>query len=68
MHTGALAHETPTAEVDWLDGDMSPTDLAQALRQLRFPSSAQGFRVIRLDASARDYLADCIELRCGRHD
>jgi hypothetical protein len=67
MPTGALAHETPI-EIDWLDGDMSPNDLAQALRALRFPSNNQGFRIVRLDAAARDFIADSIELRCGKHD
>jgi hypothetical protein len=69
MPSGERAHTLGVQiEVDWLDGDMSLTDLADALRQLRFPASNEGFRAVRIDSAARDYIAACIELRvrkCG---
>jgi hypothetical protein len=44
--------------------DMTGQDLAQALRQLSYPSSKLGFRIVRIDAAARNFIADSIELRC----
>ena len=47
---------------DELCADMTPADIAFVLRDLRFQG---GFRTIKIDRDARDYLLDavCIKIR-----
>jgi hypothetical protein len=49
-------------DVEMLDGDMRPTDIADALARLRFYDRMQ---VIAIDREARNYLVDSVRARIG---
>ena len=46
-----------------LDGDCRPTDLAEALRELRFDGGNNAFNAIRIDRDVRDYLVSTLSAR-----
>jgi hypothetical protein len=48
--------------LDELTADMTPADIAFVLRDLRFSG---GFRTIKLDRDARNYLLDSVLARIG---
>jgi len=57
--TQAAVREPPPE----LDADMTASDLATALRELRFDGGNNQFRPIRIDADVRDYLVTALNVR-----
>jgi hypothetical protein len=57
----AAQNKLPTVPNE-LTFDMTPSDFAYVLRDLRFQG---GFRTIKLDRDARDYLLDALLARIG---
>jgi hypothetical protein len=65
-HAGAMTRQRPElAGPESIDGDMTPADIAAALRRLKFPHEG-GRRLLELDEAARSFLLRCVEARCHK--
>jgi hypothetical protein len=55
--------QTKDVEPDDLDADMTPRDIADVLRRLRFWGNSKA--LLKIDRAARDYVVAAILARCG---